>query len=257
MSKTFAIITDLHGNSFSVIKALEIISSRKNIDTIVCLGDCFSLGPDPVGVLKQLIVLKKCIFIRGNHDRYLIESLWLEELPTLEGMDPYDPVCQAIVANEEWTVQQIGNEGLDFIRKMKIAHREFIGNTVVEFTHAWFQRDDMPPNLEETILWRNHVQLERPTVKDFIFVHGHTHVPREEKQENLTVFCQGATGLPFDKIQKGSVAFLTVGNGVAKWDVVRYDYDMDATISLLEERKPPFYKNLQKTVQYASIRNDV
>ena len=44
-----------------------------------------------------------CIFLRGNHDRYLLERLWEDELPSLEGMDPYDPICQAIVQNEEWT----------------------------------------------------------------------------------------------------------------------------------------------------------
>lgn len=256
MSSTFAIITDLHGNTFSLKTALEIIAARDDIDRIVCLGDCFSLGPDPEGVLDLLMNLDNCIFIRGNHDRYLVESLWLEELPTLEGMDPYDPVCQAIVANEKWTAEKIGKTGLDFISNMKIAHREFVDDVVVEFTHAWFQRDDLPPTIEETILWRDHVQLDHKYVKNFVFVHGHTHIPRDESHENLTIYCLGATGLPFDKTIRGAVAFLTLGSEI-KWDVVRYDYDSQATINLLEERKPPFYKNLQNTVRYASIRNDV
>ena len=34
---------------------------------------------------------------------------------------------------------------------------------------------------------------------------------REEKNNNLTIYCQGATGLPFDKDTRGSVAFLTIG----------------------------------------------
>ena len=85
--------------------------------------------------------------------------------------------------------------------------------------------------------------------------HGHIHTPRYETEDDLTIYCQGATGLPFDETPKGAVAFLTIGNSV-NWDVVRYDYDQDATINLLEERQPPFYSNLQNTVRYATINND-
>ena len=53
-SKTFAIITDIHSNLASLSKAISIINDKKNIDQIICLGDCFSLGPEPEGVLNTL-----------------------------------------------------------------------------------------------------------------------------------------------------------------------------------------------------------
>ena len=40
-SKTFAIITDIHSNISALNNALDIIKSRKNVDQIICLGDCF------------------------------------------------------------------------------------------------------------------------------------------------------------------------------------------------------------------------
>jgi len=49
----------------------------------------------------------------------LIERIWEDELPSLEGMDPYDPICKAIVQNEKWTAEKIGDEGIDFIQNMK------------------------------------------------------------------------------------------------------------------------------------------
>ena len=128
-SKTFAIITDIHSNISALNNAVEIIQNRDNVDQIICLGDCFSLGPEPEKTLKKLKELDNCIFIRGNHDRYIIEKLWEEDLPTLEGMDPYDPVCKAIVENEKWTAEKVGKEGFEFIRKMVISHRETIGKT--------------------------------------------------------------------------------------------------------------------------------
>lgn len=256
-TKTFAIITDIHANVASLEKALELIDDHDDIDQKICLGDCFALGPSPKETLEILMSIENCIFIRGNHDRYLIERLWEQEQPSLEGMNPDDPICQAIVANQEWTAEQVGEQGVTFVKSMHIAYREIVDSTLVEFTHAWYQRDDMPPTMGEALNWRNNVQHAHPDVSQFLFVHGHVHIPRNETSENLTIFCQGATGLSFDEDTRGSVAFLTLGNGTVDWDVVRFDYNQQATIDLLEERKPPFFKNLQNTIRYATIRNDV
>ena len=104
---------------------------------------------------------------------------------------------------------------------------------------------------------RNLVNIKQnPEIKKTVFVHGHVHVPRNQEIENLTILCQGATGLPFDRNKKGAVAFLTISDKI-KWDVFRYDYDFDSTMDMLEKRQPPFYKNLKNTVKFASIRNDI
>ncbi len=253
--KTFAIITDIHSNASSLEIALSIINDRNDVDHIVCLGDCFALGPEPNKTLTLLQSIENGIFVRGNHDRYLLERLWEEEQPSLEGMDPYDPVCQAIVQNEKWTAEQLGNDGVEFVRKMKIAYREIVSTTLVEFTHAWYQRDDKPPSITEAMNWRNHVVDSHPDIEQLIFVHGHIHSPRDEKHENLRILCQGATGLSFDKDTRGSVAFLTINDSI-RWEIVRYDYDIKNTLEKLAELQPPFYQNLINTVKYAEIRNN-
>ncbi|MDP7036522.1 MAG: hypothetical protein QF453_01165, partial [Candidatus Marinimicrobia bacterium] len=145
---------------------------------------------------------------------------------------------------------------IDFIKTMHVAHREIIDGTLVEFTHAWYQRDDQPPTIEEASRWRDHVIAKNDALNQFVFIHGHTHIPRYDEAENLLILCSGATGLPFDKNTNGSVAFLTVGDSI-NWDVHRYEYDAKKVIQQLEERKPPFYKNLQNTLRYACIRNDI
>ena len=127
---------------------------------------------------------------------------------------------------------------------------------MIEFTHAWFERDEEPPTMEEAKEWRDKALRENPELDRFVFIHGHAHIPREENDGNLTILCQGATGLPFDKDDRGSVAFLTVNDGV-HWDVRRFNYNIEVTISLLEERQPPFYANLQNTIRFAEIRNDI
>ena len=170
-------------------------------------------------------------------------------------MDPYDPICKAIVENEKWTAEKLGNPGVEFIRKMVISHRDIVGSTLVEFTHAWYQRDDHPPTIQEALNWKKHVSDSHEGISQFLFVHGHVHIPREETENNLTIYCQGATGLPFDKDPRGSVAFLTVGDTI-NWEVVRFDYNKEVIIKSLEQRKTPFYLSLKNTVKYASIGDD-
>lgn len=254
---TFAILTDIHGNIFALEKALEIINARDDIDRIICLGDNFSLGSSPKEVLTKLKALDNIVFLRGNHDRYLVEQIWEYERPTIEGMDPDDPVCVDIVANEKWTAEQIGDEGKDFIRNMRMCHFEIIQDTYVEFTHAWFGRDDAPPTLDEVKKWRDHAQRKHTQTKRFVFVHGHTHVPRNEEFGSLRVLCPGSTGLPFDEDQRGVVAFLQINEDAIKWEVNRFEYDNQAALEHMQDAQPPFYKNLYSTLKFASIRNDL
>ncbi len=255
-NKTFAILTDIHGNLAALEKALSIVSERDDVDETLYLGDYFSLGPAPKEILDILAPMENTVFICGNHERYLVERIWEQEFPTIEGMSPDDPVCQGIVQHERWAAEQIVDEGIDFIRnRTHVSYRDNIGSTLIEFSHAWYERDDQPPSLEEAITWRNHVRLRYPEVNLFVFLHGHIHVPREEQNGNLKILCQGSTGIPFDKITKGAIGFLTVGDEF-KWEVQRFEYDMEATLDLLETRKPPFYQNLQSTLKHGEIRND-
>ena len=181
-NKTFAIITDIHSNISALSEAINIINARENVDQIICLGDCFSLGPEPEKTLETLNSIDNCIFIRGNHDRYIIEKLWEEELPTLEGMDPYDPICTAIVENEKWTAEKLGKPGIEFIRKMVISHRDVVGSTLVEFTHAWYQRDDHPPTIQEALNWKKHVSDSNKEISQFYLFMG-MYTYKEKKQK--------------------------------------------------------------------------
>ena len=253
----FAILTDIHGNIDALDKALSLVHEGGTVDQVIVLGDNFSLGAEPVAVLERLRSLDNAIFIRGNHDRYLVERIWEYERPTIEGMDPDDPICIDIIANEKWTADQIGDSGIEFIRDMKMSHFVTTDQCFLEFTHAWFGRDEMPPSLDEAKRWQGHEEIKHPQAELFVFVHGHTHIPRNESEGALRVLCPGSTGLPFDEDTRGVVAFLTVENGTATWEVNRFEYDLDAAKEKMRQAAPPFSRNLLSTLKYASVRNDL
>ena len=116
------------------------------------------------------------------------------------------------------------------------SHREIVDKTLIEFTHAWYKRDDHPPSVSEAINWKDRVIKANPEIQKVIFIHGHVHVQRHQIIDNLTILCQGATGLPFDRDKRGSVAFLTVNEDDFIWDVNRYEYDYKTTSQRLDQR---------------------
>ena len=175
-SKTFAIITDVHSNSAALEKGLSIINERAGVDKTIFLGDYFSLGPDPNTILKILQSDKDSIIIKGNHERYLVEKIWNDENPELEGMSQDDPILKEIIENEKWTADQIGETGTNFCESMITSHKEVVGSTWVEFSHAWYERDEIPPTIDEVLEWRDNISKSYPEIEEFVFVHGHLHI---------------------------------------------------------------------------------
>ena len=68
----FAAIADIHGNCAALRAVLADIQSL-GIGDIVNLGDCLS-GPLEAARAADLLMLLDAVTVRGNHDRYLIET---------------------------------------------------------------------------------------------------------------------------------------------------------------------------------------
>lgn len=68
----FAVIADIHGNHLALEAVLADIRAQ-GIEDIVNLGDCFS-GPLTAGKTADVLLALDAVTVRGNHDRYLIES---------------------------------------------------------------------------------------------------------------------------------------------------------------------------------------
>ena len=256
-SKKYALISDIHGNIEALNASIDIIKKQKNIEKIIFLGDYFSLGPCPKEVFSTLSNMPMdTIFIRGNHERYLMERIWESKKPTIEGMSPGSAILNGIVKHQEWVNSEIGNELKDFIEKRtKISYCENIGSIHLEFTHAWYKRDEKVPTLNEVKEFSKKYFKSNKNIKKFILIHGHIHLKRIEIQKDFSIFCPISIGLPFDKLAKGAIGYLTIDSNV-KFEIQRFNYNKELTIDLLKKRKPPFYKNLIDTIKFAEIRNN-
>lgn len=96
-----AVISDMHGNGVALNAALKDVK-RQEIDRIVCLGDAIQGGSQPAQVIERLQDLK-CPVIMGNGDNYVL---------TGESAEVPAPGAGEV---REWTREQIGPDGLDFV----------------------------------------------------------------------------------------------------------------------------------------------
>lgn len=67
-----AVISDIHGNLYALMSALEDIEDQK-VDTIICLGDLVGYGPHPNEVVA-IIKRKNIICLKGNYDASVVDE---------------------------------------------------------------------------------------------------------------------------------------------------------------------------------------
>ena len=74
MNKTYA-VADIHGQ-YNLWR--QIIEYLDDTDTLYILGDCGDRGPDGWKIIKEALKDPRVIYIRGNHDQFLIDS-WQDD----------------------------------------------------------------------------------------------------------------------------------------------------------------------------------
>jgi predicted phosphodiesterase len=98
-----AIVSDIHGNAVA-LEALLADLERNPVDQVVCLGDVAQGGAQPREVIDRLRDLRWPVVL-GNADAFLLDPE--------SGREPVTPELLEVRA---WSVEQLGQERLDFIR---------------------------------------------------------------------------------------------------------------------------------------------
>jgi serine/threonine protein phosphatase 1 len=185
------VIGDIHG----CVKTLQALLEKKIIiskeDQIYFVGDYIDRGPDSKGVLDYLIDLKDegfhTVFIRGNHEEMLIESLSGEMY------------FQSWIYNGGGaTLKSFGLSQEEFLslpvdRKLPSKYMEFLSFTTyyIELdksfiVHAGFNfYDENPFHDLDAMIWSRNFDYDRFKAKGKPVIHGHTPNSLESIRETL------------------------------------------------------------------------
>jgi predicted phosphodiesterase len=210
-----AVISDIHSNLEALIKTLEIIEQH-SVDTIVCLGDIIGYGANPNECIE--LVQRRCdIVIKGNHEEAVLDITKAEHFT--------QNARSAIL----WTLNQITEENLVYLRSLSFVHR----SSEALFVHA---------SPCEPAEW-NYIFEEDAAANAFhcfseplCFI-GHTHMPAifstnglapEITKDERYLVNVGSVGQPRDR--NTQLSFGLFDTDPWTYENIRAQYDVETTV---------------------------
>ena len=191
-------IGDIHGRVDLLLKLFGRIEADLAVRPVpqplqVFLGDYIDRGPDSSQVLDLLVARERSIrsiFLKGNHEEYLIE--FLRHPPVLADWQRFGGLqtllSYGLKPSLNANVAMQARLAAALREKMPESHRQFLGKLESSFTCGdfFFVHAGVRPGVplskqrEEDLLWIRQEFLlhDEPFTK--IIVHGHTPVVRPE-----------------------------------------------------------------------------
>ncbi len=219
----YAIISDIHGN----LEALECVLSeidRREVETILCLGDVVGYGPNP-NECVEIIRERAKITLAGNHDYAPLGKI---------DISYFNPWARSAI---EWTRDQLSEASVTFLDELPLTS-ECDGFTIVHST-------PLAPDEWNYIITIGDAIKNFPEFSNQICFIGHSHVPlviavsgRDEchvvkenpvelSEEFRYIINVGSVGQPRDL--NPSSAFAIYDSSARKFELVRVDYDIQKT----------------------------
>ncbi|ESU22902.1 hypothetical protein FEDK69T_18070 [Flavobacterium enshiense DK69] len=180
------VVADIHGDDEKFRKALKSVSLKKT-DKLVLLGDLIDRGKNSKNVLDTLLLLKSngfenIIYIRGNHEQMLLDSIENEDKEYIWIKNGGDKTLKSFRANYS---NQIPEIYIDLL-KSSILYYELENYF---FVHAGLNFELEDP-LEDThsLMWIRDVSIDLYKNSSFSskkIIHGHTPIEKSKILDNF------------------------------------------------------------------------
>ncbi len=176
-----ALVSDAHGNAVGLRAALDDLA-RREVDTIVSLGDVAQGGPQPVECL-ELVRGAGAFTVMGNSDAFLLDPHAGAEEPT-----------ERQLVQREWTLAQLAEAHLDYLRSFApTVEVDLDGRRLLCFHGT-------PAGYDGVVLPEDPPAELGGTGADFL-AGGHVHVPQLRRVGDAWYVNPGSVGLGYDHLQ--------------------------------------------------------
>jgi putative phosphoesterase len=227
-----AVLSDIHGNLPALTDVRRAVDAARPDFVAIC-GDLVMNGPDPAGSLALVRELETAgaYVICGNTDLAVADGDYTAAFPWFsEGA----PDSYRVLA--EWTRDQIGQDGVDYLRHLPWERRLRIDDRLIVFCHAspGSLTDGLPADLDPV------VTIERLSRTDAsVVVCGHTHVPEVREVGWRTLVNDGSAGYVFDGDPTASWALINIDEEGVRAEIKRTSYDILAASDAVSARGLP------------------
>lgn len=173
-----AVISDIHGNIYALMKALEDIDEQK-VDKIICLGDLVGYGPHPNEVVA-LIKRREISCIKGNYDASVVD-----------GDYTYIRNTSINSFSLPWTSSEVRVANKYFLDSLPTSLKYTFNGVNFLFTHG-------SPNAINDYLFEDSTNTidVMNKLEDDVLVCAHTHIPCSKKYGNKLFINVGSVGKP-------------------------------------------------------------
>jgi predicted phosphodiesterase len=232
MSATIAVLSDVHGNAAALAAVRKAVGKAKP-DAILVAGDLAMNGPEPAETIDALRELEAdgALVVQGNTDIAVADFDYAAAFPWLPDGPP-----DTFRAAAEWAHDAIGEERLDWLRRLPAERRLRIDETLVLVTHAspGSQTAGFDIGLDPATV------LERISRTDArIVCCGHTHVPEVRDFGWRMIVNDGSAGYAFDGDPTASWALVTLDGDDVTAEIVRTEFDALGVANAISARGLP------------------
>ena len=234
-----AALSDIHGN-LPALQAVRAAVDAARPDYVAICGDLVFNGPDPAGTLALVQELQRAgAFVTlGNTDVAVADGDYTAAFPWFS-----EGVPDSYVAAAEWARDQIGDDGIDYLRRLPSERRLRVGDDgtpgsgdLVLFCHAspGSLTDGLSTDLDVVVTME---RLSRTDAR--VIVCGHTHLPEVREIGWRTIVNDGSAGYVFDGDPTASWALIEIDDDGVRAEIHRTSYDVMTASNAVSARGLP------------------
>lgn len=234
----FGVISDIHGN----IKALDAVLKElqtKKIDKIICLGDFIGGAAKSEEVVQRIIQMKdKCICVRGNREKYIIEGM------PLIVHDEKIRISEEQLDRNEWIKNHLSKTSIEYIYNLPTENIFNVEGKKIYICHYPMKKDgSFKKHIKEANLKENEEMFLG--ISADLYLYGHTHKVVFNKSCSKVYINPGTLGCP-GKTNNASYGFLEINDNEVRYNQLFVEYDVEKVVEEINRIAFPGYKNVLK-----------
>jgi putative phosphoesterase len=183
LTMRLALLSDIHGN-YTALEAVLNDIQQQQIDSVICLGDVATMGPQPKQVIAALQKLG-CPCIMGNHDAATLQP---EHAPQYR-------IAPPLTSTLQWCADQLDVDETNYLRSFKSTLEiPLEANTTLLCFHG-----SPRSNIENIFATTPPDDLDKMLADHTanIFACGHTHLQMLRQHKGNLIVNAGSIGHPF------------------------------------------------------------
>jgi putative phosphoesterase len=213
-----AVLSDVHGNVVALDAVRKQIKAARP-DAILIAGDHALNGPEPAAAVDGIRELESdgALVVQGNTDVAVADFDYTAAFPWLT-----EGVPDSFKAAAEWANEELGDERVDWLRRLPTERRLRVGELLVLVTHAspGSQTQGFDQALDASVVFERAARTDARVI-----CCGHTHVPEIRDLGFKVIVNDGSAGYVFDGDPTASWALVEIDGEDIRADIRRTPFD--------------------------------